>query len=83
MRKVARQWPWTAFPKRPFWLGIEADQPPWTQPQDLAWATRTIIIQLLTVYVSKLEGREFTLYGVPLPLEGLDGSPARVFAITE
>ncbi len=69
------------FPEAPFWLGIEADQPPGRNHKTLL-GNSTIIIQLLT-NIGKLNGREFTLYGVPLPLDGMDGSPARVFAITE
>ena len=69
------------FPEAPFWLGIEADQPPGRNHKTLL-GNETIIIQLLT-NIGKLAGREFTLYGIPLPLDGMDGSPARVFAITE
>ncbi len=68
------------FPEAPFWLGIEADQPPGRNHKTLL-SNKTIIIQLLA-NVGELDGRDFTLYGIPLPLEGLDGSPARVFAIT-
>lgn len=69
------------FPEAPFWLGIEADQPPGRNHKTLL-GNKTIIIQLLN-NVSQLNGKDFTLYGIPLPLEGIDGSPARVFAITE
>ena len=69
------------FPEAPFWLGIEADEPPGRNHKTLL-GNKTIIIQLLT-NIGKLNGREFTLYGIPLPLDGMDGSPARVFAITE
>ena len=69
------------FPEAPFWLGIEADKPPGRNHKTLL-SNKTIIIQLLT-NIGKLDGREFILYGIPLPLEGLDGSPARVFAVTE
>lgn len=69
------------FPEAPFWLGIEADEPPGRNHKTLL-GNKTIIIQLLT-NISKLNGSEFTLYGIPLPLDGMDGSPARVFAITE
>ena len=68
------------FPEAPFWLGIEADQPPGRNHKTLL-GNNTIIIQLLA-NIGELAGRDFTLYGIPLPLEGLDGSPARVFAIT-
>ena len=33
--------------------------------------------------VSAIGSSEFTLVAVPLRLEGLDGSPARVFAMVE
>ena len=69
------------FPEAPFWLGIEADQPPGRNHKTLL-GNKTIIIQLLT-NIGRLNGREFTLYGIPLPLDGMDGSPARVFAVTE
>ena len=69
------------FPEAPFWLGIEADEPPGRNHKTLL-GNKTIIIQLLT-NIGRLNGREFTLYGIPLPLDGMDGSPARVFAITE
>ena len=69
------------FPEAPFWLGIEADQPPGRNHKTLL-GNKTIIIQLLT-NIGQLADREFTLYGIPLPLDGMDGSPARVFAITE
>ena len=69
------------FPEAPFWLGIEADEPPGRNHKTLL-GNKTIIIQLLT-NIGKLNGREFTLYGIPLPLDGMDGSPARVFAITK
>ena len=68
------------FPEAPFWLGIEADKPPGRNHKTLL-GNKTIIIQLIT-NIGKLDGSEFTLYGIPLPLEGLDGSPARVFAVT-
>ena len=69
------------FPEAPFWLGIEADKPPGRNHKTLL-GNKTIIIQLVS-NVGKLAGKDFTLYGIPLPLEGLDGSPARVFAITD
>ncbi len=42
----------------------------------------TIIIQMLT-NISAIGSEDFTLVGVPLRLEGLDGSPARVFAMMD
>lgn len=67
------------FPEAPFWLGIEADQPPGRNHKTLL-GNETIMIQLVT-NVSTLKNEDFTLVAAPLPLEGLDGSPARVLAI--
>jgi arylformamidase len=69
------------FPEAPFWLGIEADQPPGRNHKAFL-RNGTIIIQLLT-NIRDLIGKRFTLIAAPLPLEGLDGSPARVFAIVD
>ncbi len=41
-----------------------------------------IIIQMLT-NISAIGPGAFTLVAVPLLLEGLDGSPARIFAMVE
>jgi len=67
------------FPEAPFWLGIEADALPGRNHRALL-GNQTIIIQLLT-NISAIDSHDFTLVGVPLKLEGLDGSPARVFAM--
>ena len=41
-----------------------------------------ILIQMVT-NVGAIDADDFLLSAVPLKLEGLDGSPARVFAIIE
>lgn len=69
------------FPEAPFWLGIEADEPPGRNHKTLL-GNKIIIMQLLT-NIAELGNDEFTLIAAPLPLEGLDGSPARVFAIID
>ncbi len=69
------------FPEAPFWLGIEDDQPPGRNHKTFL-GRQCIIMQLLT-NIGEIGKRDFTLYGIPLPLQGLDGSPARVFAITD
>ncbi|MCC7411418.1 MAG: cyclase family protein [Gammaproteobacteria bacterium] len=69
------------FPEAPFWLGIEADQPPGRNHKALL-GNGAIIIQMVT-NIRQLKGRDFTLVAAPLPLEGLDGSPARVLAIVD
>ena len=43
---------------------------------------KTIIIQMLT-NIGALDSEEFTLVAVPLALESLDGSPARVFTMID
>ena len=68
------------FPEAPFWLGIEPDAAPGRNHRTLL-GDQTIITQMLT-NVGAIDSEEFTLAGVPLRLEGLDGSPARVFAIS-
>ena len=69
------------FPEFPFWRSdIERPdgQPPGHNHKILL-RQNTIIIQMLT-NVSLIGSQPFTLSAVPLKLEGLDGSPARVFA---
>ena len=68
------------FPEAPYWLGIEPDAAPGRNHRTLL-GNKTIIIQMLR-NISAIDVDDFTLAGVPLRLEGLDGSPARVFAIT-
>ena len=69
------------FPEFPFWRSnIERPkgQPP-GHNHKIFLQQNTIIIQMLT-NVSAIGTERFTLSAVPLKLEGLDGSPARVFA---
>ena len=68
------------FPEAPFWLGIEADAAPGRNHRTLL-SNKTIIIQMLS-NISAIDIDDFILAAVPLRLEGLDGSPARVFAIS-
>jgi kynurenine formamidase len=67
------------FPEAPFWIGIEADAKPGRNHRTLL-GNQTIIIQMIT-NAGAIGDAEFTLAGVPLRLEGIDGSPARVFAM--
>jgi len=67
------------FPEAPYWLGIDAGAAPGRNHRTLL-GNRTIIIQMLT-NIASIPARDFVLAGVPLRLENLDGSPARVFAI--
>ena len=72
------------FPEFPFWRsGIErpAGQPPGHNHR-LLLGNGIIIVQMVT-NVGTIGARDFTLSAVPLRLEGLDGSPARVFAVVE
>ncbi len=69
-------------PEAPVWRGEpRADGPPGPNHVKLL-ANETIIIQMLT-NVAAIGSAAFTLVAVPLLLEGLDGSPARVFAMVE
>jgi kynurenine formamidase len=68
------------FPEAPSWLGIEPEAPPGRNHRTLL-GNETILIQMLT-NVGAIDTKDFLLVGAPLRLEGLDGSPARVFAIT-
>lgn len=70
------------FPEAPFWNGVfRGDDGPGPNHRMLL-GNKTIIIQLLT-NIGDIGDKDFTLFGVPLRLEGLDGSPARVFAMVE
>lgn len=69
------------FPEPPFWLGIETGGPIGENHITLL-GNNTIIIQLLT-NLDQLKGEEFTLITAPMALKGLDGSPARVFAMVD
>lgn len=68
------------FPEAPFWLGIEADAAPGRNHRALL-GNKTIIIQMLS-NIDDIGSEDFMLVAVPLRLEGLDGSPARVFAMS-
>ena len=50
--------------------------------EEREYTTKTIIIQMVT-NVGAIGANDFILSAVPLRLEGLDGSPARVFAMVE
>ncbi len=68
------------FPEAPFWNGVfRGDGVPGPNHRMLL-GNKTIIIQLLT-NIGDIGAEDFTLVGAPLRLEGLDGSPARVFAM--
>ena len=69
------------FPEVPFWrMGRDPAAP---GPNHVTLlANKTIIIQMLT-NIGAIGDSEFILAGVPLRLEGLDGSPSRVFAILD
>ncbi|MDP6174503.1 MAG: cyclase family protein, partial [Rhodospirillales bacterium] len=70
------------FPEIAFW---KLSAPPEGGPgpnHRLLLGNRTIIIQMLT-NIAAIGDNDFTLLAVPLPLEGMDGSPARVFAMVD
>jgi kynurenine formamidase len=70
------------FPEAPFWKGVfRGDGSPGPNHRMLL-GNKAIIIQMLT-NIGDIASDDFTLAGVPLRLEGLDGSPARVFAMIE
>jgi arylformamidase len=72
------------FPEFPFWrkdLERPEGQPPGYNHK-LLLVQQTIIIQMVT-NVGAIGSDDFTLSAVPMKLEGLDGSPARVFAMVE
>ncbi len=70
------------FPEAPFWRGEPRPAGPPGPNHVKLLGNETIIIQMLT-NISAIGSAEFTLVAVPLLLEGLDGSPARVFAMIE
>lgn len=70
------------FPEAPFWTGAPRPPGPSGPNHRMLLGNKTIIIQLLT-NIAAIGDRDFTLVGAPLSLEGLDGSPARVFAILD
>jgi arylformamidase len=70
------------FPEVPFWTGAPRLPGPPGPNHRILLGNQTIIIQMLT-NIGAIGDGEFTLLGVPLLLEGLDGSPARVFAMLD
>jgi len=69
------------FPEAPYWLGVDPGAEPGRNHRTLL-GNKTIIIQMLT-NIGAIDADDFVLAGVPLRLEGIDGSPARVFAIVD
>jgi arylformamidase len=69
------------FPEFPFWRSdVERpDGQPAGYNHKVLLGNKTIIIQMVT-NVGAIGADGFTLSAVPLRLQGLDGSPARVFA---
>ena len=72
------------FPEFPFWRNnIERPEgQPAGHNHKILLSPETIIIQMIT-NVDAINKEDFILSAVPLRLEGLDGSPARVFAMIE
>ena len=70
------------FPEAPFWRGEFLPEGTPGPNHVKLLGNETIIIQMLT-NISAIGSGEFMLVAVPLRLEGLDGSPARVFAMVE
>jgi kynurenine formamidase len=72
------------FPEFPFWRE-DVERPEGQPPghnHKIFLAQETIIIQMVT-NVGAIDDEDFILCAVPLRLEGLDGSPARVFAMIQ
>ncbi len=69
-------------PEAPFWRGEPRPAGPAGPNHVKLLANDTIIIQMLT-NISAIGSAAFTLVAAPLLLEGLDGSPARVFAMVD
>lgn len=72
------------FPEFPFWHK-DVERPDGQSPghnHKLLLGNKTIIIQMLT-NVGAIESDKFILSAVPLKLEGIDGSTARVFTNIE
>jgi len=68
------------FPEAAFWrMGGPPPGGPGPNHRMLL-GNKTIIIQMLT-HIGDIDSDDFNLVAVPLALEGLDGSPARVFAM--
>jgi kynurenine formamidase len=70
------------FPEIPFWrMPRDPSLPP--GPNHRALLKNNCIIIQMVANVDGIGPGEFTLCAVPLALEGLDGSPARVFAMCD
>ncbi|MDP6174912.1 MAG: hypothetical protein QGF09_12165, partial [Rhodospirillales bacterium] len=70
------------FPEIAFW---KLSAPPEGGPgpnHRMLLGNQIIIIQMLT-NIAAIGDEDFTLVAVPLPLEGMDGSPARIFAMLD
>ena len=72
------------FPEFPFWRTdvVRPEGQPAGHNHKTLLGNKTIIIQMVT-NVGAIGANDFILSAVPLRLEGLDGSPARVFAMVE
>ena len=72
------------FPEFPFWRTdvVRPEGQPAGRNHKTLLGNKTIIIQMVT-NVGAIDADDFILSAVPLRLEGLDGSPARVFAMVE
>lgn len=68
------------FPEVPFWRIVREPSAGPGPNHCLLLGKGTILIQMLT-NIGAIDTEDFTLVAVPLRLEGLDGSPARVFAM--
>ena len=70
------------FPGIPFWRMGRPKTGSMGPNHVTLLGNNTIIIQMLT-NIGAIGSGDFTLVAAPLRLEGMDGSPARVFAIVE
>ena len=70
------------FPEKPFWRMGRPKTGSMGPNHVTLLGNNTIIIQMLT-NIGAIGSDDFTLVAAPLRLEGMDGSPARVFAIVE
>ena len=70
------------FPEVAFWR--MSGRPPGSSGPNhrMLLGNKIIIVQMLT-NIGAIDSDNFTLASVPLPLEGMDGSPARVFAMVD
>lgn len=70
------------FPEAPFWrLPRDPAHPP--SPNHLKLLGNNITLIQLVTNVAAIDADDFLLVAAPLRLEGLDGAPARVFAIID